>query len=835
MRTCQSILAIIVVITSISCQSSPQSTVGRMPQPQVARPTTPPPESASVSTPDEIDSSKPAATDKFSAQTQGKEDQGAGSKTISLGALPPKRTPPIKPVISPVQTGLLSPSTQEIPAGPSGPGEKERQRIVLNFEKADVGEVTNQIFSDQLKLSYVMDQTLQGRISMYIDGDFENDELLQMVTRAYEANGISIIPKKGFYFVQLAQKTGGGGLPVANAQLLKDEKVTRPLIVIYRLRFMEHKQAINLLTPFLTPGRRIISDPLTNSLIFVEDTDNARVLINLLKTIDINVLKEVSMEIIPLSSIAPQDAVQGMESLMGKLGGFKESAIKNSLALIPLNNYRGVLVMAQNPELLKSARQWIEALDVRGLGTQEEIYVYFLQNGLARDIAQIVGSVLGISSGGGMGQQIVPSGRTATSSAFGTTGGGGSPFGTTGGGGGPFSGGTPFGGGTSGSTSLAGGSGPVGGVGSTGAVSGSSYGSTSSRTSGAGGGAATTGASTGASSGPPKPGGIFTGEVMIIADEVNNAVVVRANAVDYGKIKKTIETLDIVPRAVLIEVMVAEVDLTKDFSYGLQYYFQTHPSTNAGYSLSFGGLSNSSTTTTNASGGTSPPSIAGQFPINIGSVAGSGLGLAWVANSQNIAALLSALASKTNVTVLSTPTLLATDNTAATITVGGSVPVPTGSYSTAETGTLANSVFSTIQYAETGVILNVTPHINAGGLVRLELEQTIRQVSTTATVGANNTAPTFTERNIKTTLLAQNGSTVVIGGIIQSSNTVTKNGIPFLQDIPLLSPLFSSKSTDLQRTELLVAITPHVIDQKGSEATLELLQKLNNLKRQTGL
>src|SRR5208283_5517602 len=101
---------------------------------------------------------------------------------------------------------------------------------------------------------------------------------------------------------------------------------------------------------------------------------------------------------------------------------------------------------------------------------------------------------------------------------------------------------------------------------------------------------------------------------------------------------------------------------------------------------------------------------------------------AWVANTQNIAALLSALSSKTTITVLSTPTLLATDNKEATITVGGSVPVPTGSYSTSETGTSTNSVFSTIQYAETGVILNVTPHINAGGLVRLELEQTIRQV-----------------------------------------------------------------------------------------------------------
>ena len=323
---------------------------------------------------------------------------------------------------------------------------------------------------------------------------------------------------------------------------------------------------------------------------------------------------------------------------------------------------------------------------------------------------------------------------------------------------------------------------------------------------------------------------------MLIPDEVNNAIVVRANAIDYGKVRKTIETLDIVPRAVLIEVMVAEVDLTKDFTYGVQYYYQTHPSTNTGYSLSFGGLSNvSSTTTTSATGATTPTSATGAFPLNIGTVAGAGLGLAWVANAQNIAALLSFISTKSNVTVLSTPTLLATDNMESTITVGGSVPVPTGSYATTETGTLANSVFSTIQYAETGLILNVTPHINAGGLVRLELEQTIRQVdNASATVGANNTAPTFTERNLKTTLLAQNGATVVIGGIINSQHTANKTGIPYLQDIPLLSPLFSSKNTDLQRTELLIAITPHVIDQRNAEAPSELIHKLNSLKQRVG-
>jgi type II secretory pathway component GspD/PulD (secretin) len=106
-------------------------------------------------------------------------------------------------------------------------------------------------------------------------------------------------------------------------------------------------------------------------------------------------------------------------------------------------------------------------------------------------------------------------------------------------------------------------------------------------------------------------------------------------------------------------------------------------------------------------------------------------------------------------------------------------------------------------------------------------------VGANATVGSGNTAPTFTERNLKTTLLAQNGSTVVIGGIIDSAQTNDKNGIPYLENIPLLSPLFSSKSSTLDRVELLIAITPHVIDQRGTGAPSELIQKLNNLRMRT--
>lgn len=802
----------ILAIAFVSCQSAPRSPVVRAPAHETSVAETPPPEDVRPPSPEEETNAAGSPASPESASARPGEKPAAVS--VSIGSsTPPKKVPPVKPIISPARTGLLGPAKQKAAVGAQvEPGEK--QHIVLNFEKADIAEATNQIFSDQLKLSYVMDQTLQGRISLYIDGDYNNEELLRMVTTAYETNGITVIPREGFYFIGASQKAGAGGLPLAGEALTEPDSPSRPMIVVYRLRFVDSKQASNVITPFLTPGRKVLSEPFTNTLIFVENTENARSIVSLLKTIDIDVLKEISLQIVPLQNISPQDAIQGMDSLMNKLGGFKESSIKNSVAFMPLNNFGGVLVMAQNPELLKSAAQWIEALDARSAGNAEDIHVYFVQNGLARDIADILGQVFGITTGtGGMGQQVVPSGRTGASSS----GIGGSSFGAT------ASGGTT--GGLFGKSATSGGSASTTGTTGSSATGGSS-------SAGSSGTAYSRAASGGASStGGVKPGGVFTGDVMVIADEVNNAIVVRANGIDYDKIKKTIETLDILPRAVLIEVVVAEVQLNKDFAFGVEYYYQTHPKTNTGVGLSLGGLSNvASTSTTSSSSVTTTTYSSSAFPINIGEIAGSGLGVAWVSSSQNFAVLLNMLSTKTHVTVLSTPTLLATDNKEATITVGGSVPVSTGSYATTETSTSANSVFSTIQYAETGVILNVTPHINAGGLVRIELEQTIRRVDSTTTVGADNTEPTFTERNLKTTVLAQNGQTIVIGGIIDSQTESTKSGVPYLENIPLLSPLFSSKSSDTARTEVLVALTPHVIDQRGSEAPRELMQKLNNLK-----
>ncbi|MEM5790422.1 MAG: hypothetical protein AAGU11_24130, partial [Syntrophobacteraceae bacterium] len=178
MRTCQSILAVLLAFSLISCQSSPP--LAPVKPESKMRPGQP------------VEGYKPSSLIEEYAETQRPTEvvQPLAPKTTKT----PEKKPPPGITGKDLPTGLIGPSIHEPGTALPATGDKERQKIVLNFDKADIAEVTSQIFGDQLKTNYVLDQTLQGRISMYIEGEFTTSELLHMVTRAYEANGVSIIP-----------------------------------------------------------------------------------------------------------------------------------------------------------------------------------------------------------------------------------------------------------------------------------------------------------------------------------------------------------------------------------------------------------------------------------------------------------------------------------------------------------------------------------------------------------------------------------------------------------------------------------------------------------------
>lgn len=289
--------------------------------------------------------------------------------------------------------------------------------------------------------------------------------------------------------------------------------------------------------------------------------------------------------------------------------------------------------------------------------------------------------------------------------------------------------------------------------------------------------------------------------VRITADEANNALVILANAQDYAVIEAALRKLDIKPLQVMIEATVAEVTLTDKLNLGLQYYLKTG---NFQAVLSEGAKNN----------------INVPFP-GFNFIPGFDFAFSTVAGSQ---VLLDALKSLTEVKVLSSPTLMVLNNQTGRLQVGDQVPIAVQS----AVGVLApgSPVVNSIEYRDTGVILRVTPRVNASGSVLLDISEEVSEVS--ATTSSTLNSPTISQRRLLSSVLTSDGETIALGGLIRDSQTRGRSGIPGLVDIPVLGNLFGTRGTSTTRTELIVLITPKVIRSRedGSAVTRELLQKV---------
>jgi general secretion pathway protein D len=266
--------------------------------------------------------------------------------------------------------------------------------------------------------------------------------------------------------------------------------------------------------------------------------------------------------------------------------------------------------------------------------------------------------------------------------------------------------------------------------------------------------------------------------VTITADETNNAIVVYGTARDYAVVEDALRKLDVVPLQVLIEVMVTEVTLNDGLQYGVQWF-----------------LTNGETRSVLSNTESAQPLPF--FP-----------GFNYFFNSGNgIRATLSALSSVTDVKVVSSPTLLVLNNHTAAIEVGDQVPIATQSAVSVDNPDAP--IVNAIEYRDTGVILRVTPRVNDGGLVLLDISQEVSDVSATASSTINS--PTVQQRRIASSVAIQDGRTIALGGLIRDNDTRTRGGIPYLKDIPLVGNLFSNTDNTHKRTELLVLLTPRIV------------------------
>ncbi|MFT5501874.1 MAG: general secretion pathway protein D [Woeseiaceae bacterium] len=285
------------------------------------------------------------------------------------------------------------------------------------------------------------------------------------------------------------------------------------------------------------------------------------------------------------------------------------------------------------------------------------------------------------------------------------------------------------------------------------------------------------------------------GTIKIIADEDNNSILVLASPQDYRSIEAAVRRLDVAPRQVLIEATIAEVTLSNTLDYGVRWFLE-----NSGSELGF------------------------NAPVP-GRASGAGLAFAFFDQDSDLKAFFDILATESSVKFLSTPQVMVLDNQTATIRVGDQIPVTTRS--SQSTTNPDAPIVTEVQFRDTGTLLTVTPRINAGGQVILEISQEVSLPGTEPAVGGGGNV-SIAQRTINSSVIVQSGQTVVLGGLILENTNEGVSGIPGLMSIPWLGKLFSSTSQDVFRTELIVTVSPRVIENQRAmrQVTEELRQRM---------
>ncbi len=304
-----------------------------------------------------------------------------------------------------------------------------------------------------------------------------------------------------------------------------------------------------------------------------------------------------------------------------------------------------------------------------------------------------------------------------------------------------------------------------------------------------------------------RPAVVANGNIRMVADEINNALIIQATPQEYSEIEQTILELDTLPRQVLIDAQVYEVVLDDSLFLGLSATLQNR-----------GTLSNPQTTASFSSGAAGgPPVLAAQT-------------FAFVGRSRELIGFLNASENRSRVRTLSAPSVLVSDNMTAQFQVGTEVPVPTSSSVTPVQSGGTNLFAQTIQFRNTGVILQVKPQINESRNVTLEIAQEVSEAG--ANTSSAIVAPVIGKSSVSSTVVVQDGQTIALGGFIRENNDLSRSRVPLIGRVPGLGVLFGNTRRANSRTELIILITPHVIlNHKDNEAaTEELKARLKEIK-----
>jgi general secretion pathway protein D len=634
----------------------------------------------------------------------------------------------------------------------------------VNFANADVREVVNEILGNALGLTYVIDPRVQGTITLRSARPLKRSVALGVLEDVLAMNGAALVREDEVYkIIPLAEA-------VTSPPILRQGATPIPLergfgLYVFPLHFASARALLETLQPLSPPGGILRVDADRNLFILAGTSSQAEAFGELLALFDVDWMQDKSFGLFPLTNASAESVSAELRKVYGEPGKEAEPGV---IEFLPIERLNAILVITPQESYLDTVRVWVKRLD-RGIETdRRQLYVYFVQNGRAKELAEVVGKALSaevtqtteavpqqrLSPGMAPEQVTTPgeappavptqdgqTGAPAPSDVYGTA----QPLPQT----------PP--------TRVPEVAGPEIGI-------------------------------SGAEQAPPQA--VF----RIVADTRNNALLIYATASEYELVKKALEKLDVVPLQVMIEATIAEVTLNDTLKYGLEWFFD---------------IGNHTITFNTTDVRTSKPK-----PSNL--IFTQAPGLSWLFATSDVRVVLNALTAITDVNVISSPTLLVLDNEPARLQVGDQVPIAIRS---AQSLVDVNApIVNEIEYRDTGVILDIIPRVNSSGLVVLDIIQEVSDVGATSS-GAGTTVtetvtPTISQRRIASTVAVNSGETVALGGLIRDTNTEAVSGVPLLSDIPILGNLFKTTSDIKRRTELLVLLTPRVVRNSGDARTI---------------
>ncbi len=657
--------------------------------------------------------------------------------------------------------------------------------VSLDFVDTDLREVVAQVLGTILRVTYTIDPAVRGTATLRTATPIARSQLLPALQAILAQNGASLVQSGDIYRVVPA----AAGSPV----LAGGDATSGGGIV--PLRYASAEDLAKVLQPYVGAGGKVVADPGRNVLLINGDTATRDALVSLIRAFDIDILAGQSYALFPVTAGGAKDFGTTLSDAFRSGSG---GALASVVRVVPMERINSVLLVSSQARYIDQARRVYGLIERGRRQTLRTWNVYYLQNSRSNDIAYVLqqaftpNKVTAQPSPRALGS--TAPGRGQRQSGFNS--GGDSQGGSGGGlGGGGLGGGGLGGGGLSGG-GLGGRGGGGGGLGS-----GSGLGSLNAQNGGGQpepsqnpanpllGGLDPTGSPGGGANGAED-----ANSVRIIPNGQNNAILLYATASERDTIEAMLRKIDILPLQVRIDATVAEVSLNDSLQYGTQFFFRA----GINGALNF------------SPAGAAAGAFASGFP---------GFVLSGPRNGQGA---LNALQAVTDVKVLSSPQVLVLDNEAARLQVGNLVPFLTTSSQSQITSNAP--IVNSIDYRETGVILEVTPRVNSGGLVTLDISQEVSGVvAGQITAGINS--PTFSQRSVSSRVVVEDGQTVGLAGLISDTANSSSSGIPWLKDVPILGLLAGSQNNARQRTELLVLITPHVVhDQRDARALTEDLR-----------